>query len=273
MNESKEPLKGQVRLRDTRAFWELHPVAAAGIPFPLGTREYFEYYDGLREVNEKLNFSYALHEYRNFSGKNVLDVGCGNGYVLSKYAGAGAHVFGIDLTRQGIDLSRQRFSYLGLQGEFHIANAEELPYEDQSFDCVCSMGVLHHVPDISKAIKEIFRVLKPGGRLIMMVYHRNSLEYRLLFPLNRFRKGKSITQLVNEVDGIGNPRGEVYSRSELRDLLSAFQGLEMFAGLLGGLTGIRFLPKLGRATGLERQLGWFLYAKGIKPYSVTERIK
>jgi len=159
-------------------------------------------------------------------------------------------------------LCRQRFAHSGLRGEFCIANAEEVPFPNDFFDCVCAMGVLHHVPDTVRAVEEIFRVLKPGGRLIVMVYHRDSLQYRFKFPLLHFLTHKSLQQLVNEVDGVGNPKGNVYSRAELRSLLSQFKELQMFTGLLSGQ---RFWRKLGQVTGLERWWGWFLYAKGIKP--------
>jgi ubiquinone/menaquinone biosynthesis C-methylase UbiE len=257
-----------VQIEDVRSFWEANPVSATAVPFPLGSREYFAYYDRLRESNEPLAFSYELHEYPAFKGKTVLDVGCGNGYVLSKYAREGAEVYGIDLTKAAIDLTEARFDLLGLQGTFQVANAEALPFADDTFDCVCSMGVLHHTPDTARAIAEIYRVLKPGGRLIVMVYHRDSALYRVTFPLLRLIKRRSLQQLVNEVDGVGNPKGDVYTRAELRRLLDRFQNLELYAGVLKGWMvlprGGRFLP--------DRLLqpfapcwGWFLYAKCNKP--------
>jgi SAM-dependent methyltransferase len=257
-----------IQIEDVRSFWEAHPVAAAAVPYPLGSREYFAYYDALREANEPLAFSYRLHEYAAFNGKSVLDVGCGNGYVLSKYAREGADVFGIDLTDAAIGLSQARFALLGLEGTFQVADAEALPFADGTFDCVCSMGVLHHTPDTPRAVAEIYRVLKPGGRLIVMFYHRDSVLYRWNFPLRRLLSGKTTQQLVNEVDGIGNPKGDVYSRAELRRLLGRFKDLEFFAGVLSGWMvlprGGRFLPaRLLRP--LASRWGWFLYAKGNKP--------
>jgi ubiquinone/menaquinone biosynthesis C-methylase UbiE len=234
----------------------------------LGTKEYFEYYNTLREANESIEFSYQLHEYKDFAGKKVLDVGCGNGYVLSKYAQERAEVYGVDITPTAVDLCHRRFELLGLKGDFREANAEELPFEDEAFDCICSMGVLHHTPNPEKAVGQIFRVLKPRGRLIVMVYHRDSVLYRFTFPLVSLLTGKTVQQLVNEVDGVGNPKGDVYSKSELRYLLHQFEQLEMFPHLL---RGSMVLPKIGRLipNGLlrpfERQWGWFLYAKGCKP--------
>jgi len=253
---------------NARKFWESHPVAAAGIPYPVGTPEYFQYYDRLREGNESLGFSYELHEYQQFTGRHVLDVGCGNGYVLSKYAQEGAKVHGVDLTRTAVNLCSQRFALLGLHGHFSIGNAEELPFREETFDCVCSMGVLHHTPAPAKAVEEIFRVLRRGGRVILMFYHRNSALYRLTLPYLSVVTGKTVRQLLHEVDGKGNPIGDVYSKAELRQLLHGFQDLQLFACLLrswmlrpkvGSLIPERLLRKM------ENQWGWFLYAKAVKP--------
>src|SRR4051794_26959079 len=189
-------------LQSVRGYWERNPVAAKSVPYPLGTPEYFAFYDQLREVNEPPSFSAALHDYSAFAGRRVLDIGGGNGYVLSKYAAAGARVQGVDLTRTAIQLCRQRFAFAGLRGDFLVGNAERLPFRDEAFDCVCSMGVLHHTPDTEGAVSEVFRVLRPGGRVILMFYHRNSLQYRVKFPLLRWLKGTPLQQSINEVDGV-----------------------------------------------------------------------
>jgi ubiquinone/menaquinone biosynthesis C-methylase UbiE len=243
-------------------------VAAAAIPFSPGTAEYFRSYDGLREANEPLAWSSELHEFAAFAGRRVLDVGSGNGYVLSKYAAQGARVYGVDLTRTGIALCRQRFDLCGFRGNFCVANAEDLPFRNETFDCVCCMGVLHHTPDPPRAVREISRVMRPGGRLIAMVYHRHSAMYRLLFPLSRLRTGKSLQQMVNEVDGLGNPKGAVYSRAELEHLLSPFEDLTFAVALLQRW----MLPPVLRTClpdaairRLAPWCGWFLYAKGRKP--------
>jgi SAM-dependent methyltransferase len=130
------------------------------------------------------------------------------------------------------------------------------------------MGVVHHTSNPQKAVSEIYRVLKPGGRLLFMIYHRNSILYRFKFPLLKLLTGKSIQQLVNEVDGLGNPRGDVYSKQELTDLLHRFEITEMFPGLLQGWM---IVPKLGRlipdavVRPFGKWGGWFLYSKGRKP--------
>ena len=256
----------KVELEEVRRFWQTHPVAASAVPFPLGTPEYFAYYDRLREENEPVELSAHLHEYDRFAGRSVLDVGSGNGYVLSRYAAAGAATYGVDLTEAGIELCRRRFSQLGYRGGFVVGNAEALPFASESFDCVCSMGVLHHTPDTAGAVREVHRVLKTGGRLIVMFYHRDSFHYRVLFPIRRLLSGKSLQQSVNEVDGVGNPKGDVYSRSELRSLLRGFSEIEMFSGVLPWhRLGIlpRLLPAAVRVWA-ERRAGWFLYVKAVR---------
>jgi len=262
---TKRPTADRDSIRD---FWEANPVAAARIEAPLGTPEFFAAYDRLRERNESVEFSRRLHEFDRFRGQKVLDVGCGNGYVLSRYAGAGANVYGVDITGTAVELTKKRFQLLHLEGDFRVADAEHLPFADQSFDCVTCMGVLHHVADTRSSVAEIRRVLKPGGQLIAMVYHRNSALYRIRFPIDSLVKRKSLQQLVNEVDGVGNRKGDVYSRAELRGLLADFDALELEVGVLqpwmvlpGGnrLVSSRWLQPL------ERRLGWFLYAKARKP--------
>lgn len=258
-------------IEDVRSFWEKNPLCAASVPHEPGTPEFFASFDRLREVNEPIEFSCHLHEYRYFKGKKVLDVGCGNGYVLSRYAREGAEVYGIDITETAVRLSRMRFELFGLSGNFRVANAEQLPFKDNSFDCVCSMGVLHHTPDTQKALEEVHRVLKPGGKVILMFYHKNSLFNRIGMPLYRFLHpknwGRSHQTMINNVDGIGNPKGDVYTKSEMQNMLSnKFRDVKMFAGLLqkemilpfGYLIPQRFLNMLAS------RWGWFLYIKGMK---------
>lgn len=256
-------------MRDVRAFWERNPVATAAVPFEPGSSEFFEHYDRLREANESISFSRRLHDYPKFTAKRVLDVGCGNGYVLSRYAREGAHTFGVDLTRAAVELSRRRFELAGLPGRFTVGSAEDLPFATDSFDCVCSMGVLHHTPDTERAVGEIRRVLRPGGRLIVMFYHRNSAVYRRL-QLRARRTGRPLQTFVNEVDGEGNPKGDVYSRRELRALLSAFEAIDLSVGFLQGLPvgQVRVPPKVVLRPFASRW-GWFLYAKARKPVATA----
>lgn len=263
-----QPELTQVTTEAVRDFWQKNPLCANGIPYPLGSREFFEIYNAQREAIESIPYSYALHEYKDFKGKKVLDVGCGNGYVLAKYAAEGAEVFGIDITQAGIDVCNQRFAYERLRGDFRVADAQALPFADNTFDCVCSMGVLHHVPDTQQALDEIFRILKPSGRLIVMFYHRHSAKYQFMYRVWSWTTGKSMQQLVNEFDGVGNPKGTVFSKAQLAQMLARFTDVKMHVGYLQTsdviLRGARFLPP-NLFKPLAPLIGWNLYAKARKP--------
>ena len=147
-------------------------------------------------------------------------------------ARAGALVTGVDLTPASVELVRKRFALEGVPGQAQVADAEHLPFEDNSFDVVYSFGVLHHTPDTQKAIDEVHRVLKPGGRIIIMLYHTGSVHVYLGAPLYRMahklRPGARslVEDWVRVYDGAENPLGKAYSRSELRTMFARFKNLQ-----------------------------------------------
>ena len=263
-----------------RAFWEAHPVAAEAIAAEPGSAAFFAAFDRLREADacEPYDFSNRIHGYDRAAGKRVLDIGCGNGYVLSRYARRGAAVAGIDLTETALDLSRRRFALEGLAGEFRRTDGDAIPYPDASFDIVCSMGVLHHIEDPRPMLREAARVLKPGGELILMLYHRGSWKYRVLLPLRRRLdpryRGKSLQEALNMNDGAGCPLAKVYSRAEAQALLADFADIRFSLNQLGWKQ-LLLLPPLARLLApllppasesfFARRLGWNLYVQARKP--------
>src|SRR6185312_8029573 len=92
----------------------------------------------------------------------------------------------------------RRFELFNLPGTFHVADAERLDFPDNSFDIVYSHGVLHHTPDTAGAIREVHRVLRPGGRALVMLYHRNSYNYRVNIGLLR-RAGVHLLRLKSGI--------------------------------------------------------------------------
>ncbi len=263
-------MENKINVARVKQFWEDNPLCAHNIPFEIGSSGYYGYFDNLREENESIEFSYRLHEYENFKGMKVLDIGCGNGYVLSHYSRNGAKTTGIDLTITGIQLSKKRFNIENMNGSFLNANGETLPFKNNSFDCVCSMGVLHHTPDTKKALDEVYRVLKPGGRLILMFYNKNSYRNRILYPVAKLLLPscwkKPLQQLRNENDGEGNPLASVYSIKDLKLMLEEFSGLKFFTDyckkedflILGKLFPSSLIDYIAK------RFGWFLYVKGYK---------
>src|SRR4030042_918805 len=133
---------------------------------------------------QKRNFRYSLQDYmhdafrfNDFSGKLVLEIGCGSGIDSAEFARNGAKVISTDLTRAGVELTQGLFKENGLPASVIQCDAKNLPFKSETFDCVYSFGVLHHFPEIDAALTEIHRVLKPGGRVMTMLYNRDSLLY------------------------------------------------------------------------------------------------
>lgn len=269
-----------VELGRVKAFWDRNPVAAAAIAADLGTAEYFVAFDALRESEdcEPYVFSEAIHGYREAAGRKVLDVGCGNGYVLYQYARHGAEVCGVDITPTAIWLSRRRFELAGLLARFDVIDGEHLPYPDATFDIVCSMGVLHHISNPMPLVDEIYRVLKPGGRLIAMLYYRHSWKnlvlLRLLRCLHPVYRGKTQQEALNMNDGIDCPLAVVYSRREAAQLFHrihklrfdlnqlTWQQLFIIKSVARTAAGLLGSPSRSQPA---RLMGWCLYIRGLKP--------
>ncbi len=109
-------------------------------------------------------------------GKSVLEIGSGVGLDSFTMAKHGLEVTALDLTHVGVATAHARFARHGLSGRFAVSDACNLPVGDATFDYVYSFGVLHHTADTEKSIREVFRVLKPGGQARIMLYNRHSLN-------------------------------------------------------------------------------------------------
>jgi radical SAM superfamily enzyme YgiQ (UPF0313 family)/ubiquinone/menaquinone biosynthesis C-methylase UbiE len=110
-------------------------------------------------------------------GKKVLEIGIGMGTDNLNLARRGANMHGIDLTPRNLEITKKRLSLYGLNSQLVTADAENLPYADNSMDFIYSFGVIHHSPDTERIISEIHRVLKPGGRCWVTVYNKNSIFF------------------------------------------------------------------------------------------------
>jgi len=164
-----------------QTFWQGHPCGDAQVG---GLRErfdsdydrFFTDYDQFRYRNERhLPTCIAA---LNVAGKAVLEIGLGEGAESELLIRHGARWSGVDLTAEAVERVRTRLTLRELPFEqLRQGSVLDLPYADDSFDVVFSHGVLHHVPEIRQAQREIHRVLRPGGELIIMVYARWSLNY------------------------------------------------------------------------------------------------
>lgn len=165
---------------------------------------------------------------RDLAGKKVLEIGCGLGAHTEALCRLGAVVSSIDLAPMSVKVTRKRLNLKGLDAEVIEADAEKLPFVTEHFDYVWSWGVIHHSPNTVQCAKEIARVLKPGGRIGIMLYHRNSL-YNWLNVILRYGilRGQLLRMTIQDLhnrytDGkaqTGAPLSKYYTAREIREEL------------------------------------------------------
>jgi SAM-dependent methyltransferase len=178
-----------VRETDIENFWQMHPCGdrlSGGLEeqFRGDYAAFFDAYDADRYRLES-HIPRCLDEL-DVRGKRVLEIGLGQGAESEQLIRRGARWTGIDLTAEAVRRVLLRLELHGLPYDgIAQASATEIPFPDESFDLVFSHGVLHHVPDITTAQGEISRVLRPGGRLVAMLYARRSLNYLVAIAVLR----------------------------------------------------------------------------------------
>lgn len=177
-----------------QSWWESNPMrydfSTEKNPYEEYTKEFYEeidkrFYHSVYQYMpwEKLPFD-PLVDFEALHKKDVLEIGVGCGshaLLLAKHSRA---FIGIDITEYAVNTTKKRLLCFGVQGDIRRMDAERLEFEDNSFDFIWSWGVIHHSSDTRKILKEIYRVLRPGGRVTIMVYHRsiwNTYTRGLLF--------------------------------------------------------------------------------------------
>ena len=152
--------------------------------------------------------------------KKVLEVGLGVGSDLLSWARAGADVCGVDLTEASVNLIRRRLMAEGLSAQVMVGDAENLPFPDSHFDIFYSWGVLHHTPDTEKAMRQAWRVLKPGGTLKLMLYHYPSVFAYLIWMLYGPLKGKFVNPRKIVFDHLESPGTKAFTEDEVQEMLA-----------------------------------------------------
>ena len=229
---------------------------------PVGTQGFFRQLDAYRY--DKLNYLPRLVDFDSYRGKMLLEIGCGAGVDLVRFARAGAVVTGVDLSRTAIDLARQNIDQHGLDASLQVMNGEALQFADGSFDVVYAHGVLQYTADTGKMVAEIHRVLRPGGEAILMVYNRISW-------LNLMRK---VTKVPLEHEDA--PVLKKFSIAEFRQLLKPFKRYtiiperfpvrtKLHSGLKARLFNDVFVGTFNRMPrAWVRPFGWHLMAFAVK---------
>lgn len=173
------------------------------------------------------------------AGQRVLEIGPGGGGHSALFAKKGARVTALDLTPERAASTARKLRLVGDgSGRAYLGDAENLPFADASFDIVYSNGVLHHSESTERGIAEVHRVLRPGGKAVLMLYARHSAVYwanivpRALFSGQMFGRPEAewagrVTEGKPKLGATRNPITRIYSERELRQLLGDFADLRL----------------------------------------------
>ena len=191
-----------------RQYWNTRIHDLEMTTSPPGTAAFFAELDAYRF--EKLDYLPRIVDFAGYAGRRVLEIGCGVGTDLVRFARGGALVTGVDLSESAIELARQNVATLGLDADLRVGDAGHLPFDDASFDLVYCHGVLQYSANAEAIVREADRVLRPDGEAIFMVYNRRSW----LAWMSRWF-------------GVGLEHGDapafhLYTRREFERLLDAF---------------------------------------------------
>ena len=250
------PPSGAPSTAHVREYWNRHIHDLEITTHPVGTPGFFA---DLEQYHfEKLHHLPRLIDFDAYRGRQVLDVGCGAGTDLVRFARGGAIVTGVDISASAIELARSNFAQQGLAADLRVADGEQLPFDANTFDLVFAHGVVQYTPDSQGLVDECRRVLKPGGDAVFQVYNRiswlNALSTLMKVPLEHEDA----------------PVLRKYSAAEFRRLLRHFREVRIVeerfpvkSRLHGGWKGLLFntcfvgtFNALPRA--VVRRFGWHL---------------
>jgi SAM-dependent methyltransferase len=189
-------------------YWNTQPCNVKHSLSEPGTEQYWNEISERRYfVEPHLRDFAGFHQWR---GKRVLEIGSGIGSDAVEFVRHGAEYVGIDLSAESVAMSRQRFDLFGLEGQFYVMDAADTDAVAAlgKFDLVYSLGVLHHYPDMTTCLNNIYGALEDSGEFKMMVYAKNSWKYAMI------RKG--LDQFEAQA---GCPYAQAYSNDEIYNLL------------------------------------------------------
>jgi ubiquinone/menaquinone biosynthesis C-methylase UbiE len=200
-------------LQAIQEYWNRRIHDLEVVTHPVGTLGFFRDLDEYRF--DKLRYLPRVVDFNAFQNKKVLEIGCGAGIDLVRFAQGGALVTGVDLSQTAIDLAKKNFELRELKGDMRVMNGQALEFQDNTFDVVYVHGVLQYTADPWKMAEESCRVLKPGGLFIGMVYNRRGW----LNIMSRFFK----VELEHE----DAPVLEKYTIREFRNMLAPFSRVKI----------------------------------------------
>lgn len=267
-------------INDVQEFWEEAPLFTGESSFAVGSKEFFEEHSLVYrhdcfagEIDPEI-FPDQEHQ------EHVLDLGCGPGFWSIELLKSGSRkVIASDLTENALLLTQKRAQIYGMEVTTSLQNAEQMSFADETFSHVNCQGVIHHTPDTEACVREIARVLQPGGTALISVYYRNIFlqswpvfKYlgKILAKFGACLKGRGreniftindIDEIVRLYDGDKNPLGKSYSKNSFLKLLApSFKVEEVFLHFFPARSLPFPIPRwLHRF--LDRKTGFLIYAK------------
>jgi 2-polyprenyl-3-methyl-5-hydroxy-6-metoxy-1,4-benzoquinol methylase len=248
---------GHAQLNEVRAYWDRRPCNIRHSRQVVGTKEYFDEVEARKYFVEPHIPGFA--EFAKWSGKKVLEIGCGIGTDAINFARAGADYTAIEISKESLELTRKRFAAYGLTGTFYEGNAEDVLsiVPVQQYDLVYSFGVIHHTPRPERVIDGVRHYMGPHSEFRLMMYAKNSWKAFMIDAGMDQPEAQS-----------GCPIAFTYTPDELRNLLKGFFVVDIHQDHVFPYVVEKYVryeyelqpwfkampPEMFRA--LERNLGW-----------------
>ena len=223
-----------------------------------------------------------LHGYvekENIRNKRVLEIGLGYGTMGQILAAGGSDYYGLDIAAGPVSMMQYRLSKLKKNDleKVQIGSALNIPYKDESFHYVYTIGCLHHTGNIEKAVSEVFRVLAKGGKAIVMLYNKNSYRQLIHVPIKRivhffqFKGKEDFDEKVRKLydsntDGSAAPHTDYVSKADVEKLFAHFAHVTVDVRNSGDLKffGLPICRRKYLLNNLGRTLGLDLYIIAVK---------
>jgi ubiquinone/menaquinone biosynthesis C-methylase UbiE len=230
-SDSTTPIK-----RDIRAWWgDLYKQAYSGHEDGLDQAAFENKLDELEDLFRKRELLAVVEmPLDELAGKRVLEIGSGSGAHSALFLHKGAEMVSVDITVERAMATARKFALVDpKRGRVYQADAENLPFPDNTFDIVYSNGVLHHSEDTERCIAEVHRVLKPGGKAVIMLYARHSSVFWfnvvprgvITGEIFRWPEAQWVGRLTEGKPKFGttrNPITRIYSKREIENLFKNF---------------------------------------------------
>ena len=206
----------------------------------LTTEKLYGLFDELEASCRDENHLIFSMDLLNLKDKDVLDIGCGGGIHDALFRKYGANVCAIDISEARVFSANLKMSLVrgGGLGFAAQANGENLPFKNESFDIIYSNGVMHHSESTEKMIEEAYGALKPGGKIVMMLYAKNSIQYFIHLIYHSFILGYyfrfgpkywlgACTEGKPKFSSVKNPFTRAFTKKEVYSLLSMFTNIKI----------------------------------------------